>query len=89
MPEHYQILDKLLELGRTDVQIRYSTNFSRFKFGKKHVFDYWRHFKNLQVWISVDGIGKVGEYVSSLKYTTIFSMYLLVVERLLTPCQVW
>lgn len=63
MPEHYQILDKLLELGRTDVQIRYSTNFSRFKFGKKHVFDYWRHFKNLQVWISVDGIGKVGEYV--------------------------
>lgn len=63
MPEHYQILDKLIELNRTDVQIRYSTNFSRFKFGKKHVFDYWRKFKNLQLWISVDGVGKVGEYV--------------------------
>ena len=32
MPEHYQILDKLLELGRTDVNIRYSTNFSKMVF---------------------------------------------------------
>jgi len=63
MPEHYTILDKLLEIGRTDVLIRYSTNFSKFKYGKKHVFDYWRHFKNLKVWISVDGVGKVGEYI--------------------------
>ena len=29
MPEHYQILDRLIELGRTDVRIRYSTNFSK------------------------------------------------------------
>lgn len=63
MPEHYQILDKLIELGRTNVKIRYSTNFSKFKFGKKHVFDYWKQFKNLQLWVSVDGIGKIGEYV--------------------------
>ena len=63
MPEHYQILDRLLELGRTDVNIRYSTNFSKLVFKKKHIFDYWKHFPNLELYISIDGVGKIGEYV--------------------------
>lgn len=63
MPEHYEILDNLIAAGRTDVIIRYSTNFSRLKFKDKHVFDYWKHFKKLQLFISVDGVGKIGEYV--------------------------
>ena len=63
MPEHYQILNKLIELGRTDVNIRYSTNFSKLTFKNKHIFDYWKQFKNLELYISVDGIGKIGEYV--------------------------
>ena len=63
MPEHYEILDKLLELGRTDVNIRYSTNFSKMKFRGKHIFDYWKHFTNLELYISIDGVGKIGEYV--------------------------
>lgn len=63
MPEHYQILDKLLELGRTDVNIRYSTNFSKMVFKGKHIFDYWKHFTNLELYISIDGVGKIGEYV--------------------------
>ena len=63
MPEHYQILDKLIELGRTDVNIRYSTNFSKLIFKKKHIFEYWKHFPNLELYISIDGVGKIGEYV--------------------------
>ena len=63
MPEHYQILDRLLELGRTDVNIRYSTNFSKLVFKKKHIFEYWKHFPNLELYISIDGVGKLGEYV--------------------------
>ena len=63
MPEHYQILDRLLELGRTDVNIRYSTNFSKLTFKGKHIFDYWKHFPNLELYISIDGVGKIGEYV--------------------------
>lgn len=63
MPEHYQILDKLLELGRTDVNIRYSTNFSKLIYKGKHIFDYWKHFPNLELYISIDGVGKIGEYV--------------------------
>lgn len=63
MPEHYIILDRLLELGRTDVHIRYSTNFSKLQFGKKNILDYWKHFENLELYISVDGVGKTGEYI--------------------------
>jgi len=63
MPEHYQILDKLIELGRTDVNIRYSTNFSKLSFKGKHIFDYWKKFPNLELYISIDGVGKIGEYV--------------------------
>jgi len=63
MPEHYQILDKLLELGRTDVNIRYSTNFSKMSFKGKHIFEYWEKFPNLELYVSIDGVGKIGEYV--------------------------
>ena len=63
MPEHYEILDKLVELNRTETAIRYSTNFSKLKFGKKNILDIWKNFKNLSLYISVDGVGKVGEYV--------------------------
>ena len=63
MPEQYQILDKLLELGRTDVNIRYSTNFSNMSFKGKHIFEYWKKFPNLELYVSIDGVGKVGEYV--------------------------
>jgi radical SAM protein with 4Fe4S-binding SPASM domain len=63
MPEHYLILDKLLELNRTDVNIRYSTNFSKLTYNKKHIFDYWKHFSNIELYISIDGTGKIGEYV--------------------------
>lgn len=63
MPEHYTILNKLIELGRTDVMIRYSTNFSKLTFNKIHIFDLWKHFSNIQIYVSIDGVGKIGEYV--------------------------
>ena len=63
MPEHYQIMDKLLELNRTDVFIRYSTNFSNLTFGKKHIFEYWKKFPKIELYISIDGVGEIGEYV--------------------------
>ena len=65
MPEHYIILDELLKRGKTDVNIRYSTNFSKLKFKNTNILDYWTKFTNLELYISIDGIGKIGEYVRS------------------------
>lgn len=61
MKEHYYLLEKLIEYGKTDVRIQYNTNFSEMRFKDKHVFDYWKHFKNVSVGASLDASGTRAE----------------------------
>jgi radical SAM protein with 4Fe4S-binding SPASM domain len=61
MKEHYFMLEKLIEHGRTDVRIQYNTNFSELRYKDKHVFDYWKHFKNVSVGASLDATGQRAE----------------------------
>jgi radical SAM protein with 4Fe4S-binding SPASM domain len=61
MKEHYFLLEKLIELGKTDVRITYNTNFSELAFKDKHVFEYWKHFKIVGVGASLDASGARGE----------------------------
>ena len=63
MMEHYFLLEKLIEAGKTDIRLQYNTNFSELRFKDKHVFDYWRHFKNVSVGASLDGMGAQAELV--------------------------
>jgi hypothetical protein len=61
MKEHYYLLEKLIEAGRTDVCIQYNTNFSELAFKDKHVFEYWKHFRTVGVGASLDGSGARAE----------------------------
>jgi sulfatase maturation enzyme AslB (radical SAM superfamily) len=61
MKEHYFMLEKLIEAGKTDIRIQYNTNFSELAFKDKHVFEYWRHFKNVSVGASLDASGARAE----------------------------
>jgi radical SAM protein with 4Fe4S-binding SPASM domain len=61
MKEHYFMLEKLIEAGKTDIRIQYNTNFSELAFKDKHVFEYWRHFKNVSVGASLDASGPRAE----------------------------
>lgn len=63
MKEHYFLLEKLIEAGKTDVRIQYNTNFSELAFKDKHVFEYWKHFKNVSVGASLDGMGAQAELI--------------------------
>lgn len=67
MPEHWQILDLLVENERFDVKISYNTNCSVLTYGKKNVLDYWSKwdFKKLEVWPSIDEIGDRAELIRS------------------------
>jgi len=65
MEEHYYILEKLIELGKTDVPITYSTNLSTFDYKNKNVLNIWKKFKNIVIGISLDGYGKKGELIRS------------------------
>jgi len=61
MKEHYFMLEKLIEHNKTDIRLQYNTNFSELRFKDKHVFDYWRHFKNVSVGASLDASGERAE----------------------------
>jgi organic radical activating enzyme len=63
LKEHYDILDYLIKTDQTNVQIKYNTNFTKLNFKDKNILDYWKHFSNITVGASIDGHGRVFEYV--------------------------
>lgn len=63
MKEHYHLLERLIDLGKTDVRIQYNTNFSELAYKDKHVFEYWKHFKNISVGASLDASGTRAELI--------------------------
>lgn len=61
--EHYAVLDKLIEVGNLDLEIRYNTNFTNLKLKNYNdVLHYWKQFKNVNVHASLDGSYKKAEY---------------------------
>lgn len=62
---HYQILEDLRNLGKTDTRIIVNTNGSITHFKKKRVLDFYKDFKNINLGFSIDGMGKNVEYIRS------------------------
>lgn len=62
MDEHYQTLEHLIAIGRTDVALSYNTNLSTLRYKKYNVVDLWNKFKKVDVWASLDGMGAQGDY---------------------------
>ena len=65
MPEHWQILDMLVENEKFDVKISYNTNASVLSYNKKNVLDYWSKWNpgRIEVWPSIDEIGDRAELI--------------------------
>lgn len=63
LTEHYEILQHLIDIGRTDVKLTYNTNFSKLVSGKKDIIDYWKQFDNITIGASLDGSHEKGEYI--------------------------
>lgn len=62
MPEHQDIIHRLIEHGRTDVILRYSTNLTTLTYKGTKFLDLWPTFKKVMLFISLDEIGKRAEY---------------------------
>ena len=62
-PEHYQILEMLVDCGNTNVELVYNTNFTTTTYRNTSVFDLWKKFKNVKIGASLDAHGKVAEYI--------------------------
>jgi len=63
MHEHFAILEYLIRLGKTDVRLAYNTNFTLPRYKDKNIFDIWKLFDNVKLSASLDGHGRVFEYV--------------------------
>lgn len=59
--EHVRYLKKLIETGRSNqIKISYVTNLTGIN---DALVDLWNHFKSVQITVSIDGYGKVNEYI--------------------------
>jgi hypothetical protein len=61
--EHYRILDKWIEMGKRDVYMDYTTNFTQMRFKRKTAFEYWNAFDKVRVAASLDANHTRGEYL--------------------------
>ena len=62
MDEHWAIMNRLVELGKTDIRIFYNTNFTKLTYKKHNVLELWKNFDNISVGASLDAEGLRGEY---------------------------
>jgi hypothetical protein len=61
---HWDIMKYLVDSGLSkNVVIRYNTNLSNIRYKDHYLYDYLPHFKNVNICASIDGTGKVVEYV--------------------------
>lgn len=63
MEEHYRLLEYLIDNGKTDVLLRYNTNFSLLKYKQNDLTKLWQHFPKVTIMASLDAKGKLGEYI--------------------------
>jgi len=61
--EHYDILDKWIAMGKRDVKMDYTTNFTQMYYKRKTAFEYWNSFEHVRVAASLDANHARGEYL--------------------------
>lgn len=61
--EHYDILEHLIRIGKTDVTLIYSTNLSTLNYRDKDIFDLWKHFDMVNIHASIDSWGARAEVI--------------------------
>lgn len=62
-PEQYALLQKFIELGRTDLALAYNSNMSVMSSKTLSIFDLWSHFPSVEVVASVDASGDLGALI--------------------------
>jgi hypothetical protein len=63
MEDHFHLLELLIANGKTDVELYYDTNLSRLTYKHWDIVRLWQHFSRIRLSLSLDGVGKQGEYI--------------------------
>lgn len=65
MDEHYKILEHLIDIGKTNIQLFYNTNLSKLNYKNKNVLELWKHFKHVRIDASLDASHSRAELIRS------------------------
>jgi len=60
---HYRLLESLIQSGNTSVALYYDTNLSRLTFKEWNAVELWFLFPVITICLSLDGVGRKGEYI--------------------------
>ena len=64
MKRHWEIMNKVVQRGFADqVMVRYNSNLSQISWQNSSLVDLLRPFRLVQFFASIDGVGKVGEFI--------------------------
>ena len=64
MKSYYKLLDAIVATGHAkDIKIKYQTNLSALGIDRFKIVDYFDKFRFFEVTVSLDGIGKVNDYI--------------------------
>lgn len=58
--QHFKFLEKLAEMGRTDVKLWYNINMTNMN---QDIIDTWLKFDNVEIGMSIDDLGKRNEFI--------------------------
>jgi sulfatase maturation enzyme AslB (radical SAM superfamily) len=61
--EHWQMLDHLIDIGKTDAMIMYVTNLTKLDYDGYKLLDYLPKFRDITFTVSLDGTGDLLEYI--------------------------
>lgn len=61
MKEHYNLLNALIDRGKTNVRLNYNTNFTELLFKQQDVLDLWNQFDGVSIGASLDASYERGE----------------------------
>ncbi|MCM3135794.1 twitch domain-containing radical SAM protein [Paenibacillus polysaccharolyticus] len=61
--ENAYILERLRHHKKFDTEIKYNTNLTNLSHRSKNIVEQWRYFENIQLNVSIDGVGERCEYV--------------------------
>ena len=88
--DHYELLEEMIRVGRTDILLSYNTNLSKLKFKDKDLMDLWGRFKNrVQVYGSLDHFGDKAEYIrTGTKWEEVMKNYRTLLESDVTQLSI-
>lgn len=61
--DHWDMLDHLVSIGKTDVKLIYNTNLTKLNYGQRYLTTYLEKFRDVTFITSVDATGDLFEYI--------------------------